>query len=412
MRLERRLAWRNVWRNPRRTGLTLAATVFAVFLVVVFVAMGAGVHEKMIEDSVRIHSGHLQVSGEGYLEDRTLEQSVPFDARLDRAIRETEGVVGVAPRLVAFGLLSKGSATKGVALFGVDPEREPSVSTLPERLVRGQFLPAGATRPIVLAERLARSLGADVGDEILLYSVAYTLENAYDLFEVSGIIALPEPELDRTLAVIGLADAQAFFVYGDRVSEVAILASDADRIPAIHADLASALGSVAATPVEVHPWNEVMPELEQFIFIDDAGMYIMLVILVVVVAFGILNTILMSVLERTRELGVMLALGLPPSSIFRVVYLESMILAAVGLAVGLALALPVVLWFQGHPIPITGDAGNATAAFGFEPVVTFKLKPLNPLGSALTIFGVAALAALYPAIKASRARPVDALRSL
>jgi ABC-type lipoprotein release transport system permease subunit len=164
--------------------------------------------------------------------------------------------------------------------------------------------------------------------------------------------------------------------------------------------------------VEVHTWKEVIPELEQFIFLDDAGMYIMLVILVIVVGFGILNTILMAVLERKRELGVLLALGLRPGAIFRVVYLESLILAAVGLAIGLVLAFPIVLWFQAHPIPITGEMASATEWVGMDPVVTFKLKPLNPIGSAITILGVAALAALYPAIKASRARPVDALRSL
>ena len=130
--------------------------------------------------------------------------------------------------------------------------------------------------------------------------------------EADGILRLPEPQLDRTLAVITLADAQSFFVYGDRVSEVAVLAEDSDAVSSMLAELRGTVERAAPQPVEVHPWNEVMPELEQFIFIDDAGMYIMLAILVVIVAFGILNTILMSVLERQRELGVMLAWTVVP----------------------------------------------------------------------------------------------------
>jgi ABC-type lipoprotein release transport system permease subunit len=136
-------------------------------------------------------------------------------------------------------------------------------------------------------------------------------------------------------------------------------------------------------------------------------------VLVVVVAFGILNTLLMSVLERSRELGVVLALGLRPGAVFRVVYWESMMIAGVGLLIGLALAIPLVLYFEAHPIPLTAEAASgATDMFGMEPVITWKLKPRNPIGSVVTILGVAALAALYPAFKASRSRPVDALRSL
>jgi len=409
--LELRLAWRNVWRNPRRTALTVAATVFAVLLVVFFVAMAAGVHEKMIEDAVRVNSGHVMVSGRDYLEKRSLEQFVRFDAGLERAVAATPGVQGYAPRVVSFGLLSKQISTRGVAVLGVDPERESDVTTLSRRVEQGSFLEGRRSREIVLGQRLARNLGAGLGDELLLYSVAYSLETAYELFEVVGVLKLPEAELDRSLAVISLADAQEFFVYGDRVSEVAILARDADRAPAIHAALRSALNG--APPAEVHTWSESMPELVQFILLDDAGMYIMLVILVVVVAFGILNTILMAVLERQREFGVLLALGLKPAAVFRIVYFESLMLAATGLAIGFALSIPLVLWFQAHPVQLSGDDMQAAfELFGAEPVLTWKLKPLNPIGSVATILGVAIVAALHPALKASRGRPVDVLRGL
>jgi ABC-type lipoprotein release transport system permease subunit len=413
--LELRLAWRNVWRNPRRTALTIAATVFAVVLVVFFVAMAAGVHEKMIEDAVRVHSGHVSLSGEGYLERQTLEQFVRFDREVERLLDGTRGVEGFAPRLIGFGLLSRDSATRGVAVLGVDPAREPSVSTLAERVRVGSFVASGVGREIVLGERLARAMSAELGDELLLYSVAYSLETAYDLFRVVGIMKLPEPALDRSLAVIPLATAQEFFVYGDRVSEVAVLTSSADRAPEVRNALRQALATGSPDrqpPVAVHTWSERMPELVQIIFLDDAGMYVLLIILVIVVGFGIFNTVLMAVLERKREFGVLLALGLGPRAVFRIVYLESLMLAAVGLVIGLAAALPLVLYFQAHPIALTGEAAGAMELFGFEPLMTWRLKPLNPIGSVLTILGVAVAAALYPALKASRGRPVDVLRSL
>ncbi|MGH0031311.1 MAG: ABC transporter permease [Myxococcota bacterium] len=407
--LELRIAWRNVWRNPRRTGLTVAATVFAVVLVMVAVALGAGTHEKMIEDSVRVNAGHVLVSGTDYLEKRTLEQFVSYDASLEARLAAAEGVRGVAPRVVSFGLLSQDQSTRGVAVVGVDPEREGDVTTLPIRVTTGRFLLPDARREIVLGNRLAKVLQAEIGDEVLLYSIAYSLETAYELFTVVGVMKLPEVNMDRTLAVISLADAQSFFVYDDRVSEIAILADDSDAVPALARSVERA---VAGTPTEVHTWRESMPELEQFIILDDAGMYITLAILVVVVGFGILNTILMAVLERQREFGVVLALGLRPLAIFRIVYLESLVLALVGLGVGLAIALPLILYLQANPVTLTGDMAGAVELFGFEPQVTWKLKPLNPIGSIATILGVAVVAALYPAVKASRGRPVDALRSL
>ena len=406
-----RFAWRNVWRNPRRTGLTVAATVFAVFLVVVFVAMADGVHSKMIEDSVRIQSGHVQLSAEGYLENRTLEYFVELDDEVKAALAAAPGVQAWAPRVSSAALLSLETSTQGVILIGVDPERERTVSTLAERVDRGAFLPADQLRPIVLGEQLARNLGAVLGDEILLYSMAYTLEQAYELFVLTGTLKLPNPGLERGLAIVSLADAQEFLVYGNRVSEVALRTESARQVPAVTADLRVRLA--AADGLAIHPWNEVMPELEQFILIDDAGMYIMLLILVIVVGFGILNTILMSVMERQREFGVMLALGLRPLRIFAMVYAESMTLASIGLLLGVALALPVVFWFIGHPIPLGGDAMAATAELvGMEPIVTFELRDTTLPGAAITILGVGALAAFYPAVKASRSRPVDALRSL
>ncbi|HEU4428221.1 MAG TPA: FtsX-like permease family protein [Myxococcota bacterium] len=407
-----RLAWRNIFRNKRRTALTLAAAVFAVVLLVHMIALTTGVHERMIEDNVRMHAGHLQLTGAGYLEDRTLERFVEWTPQLAAAIDGTRGVAAAAPRVNGFALLSNGPASQGTLLLGVDPDREALVSTWPQRVVSGAFLGGAPTREILLGERLAETLGVELGDEVLVYTVAYTLENAYELFRVRGLIRAPDPRLERSLALISLADAQALFAYEARVSEVAMLARDASRLDETRAELLARLRPLERRAVDVNPWPVVMPELAQLIRIDDIQNYSMLAILVVVVAFGILNTILMSVLERQRELGVMLALGLAPRGIFRLVYVESLLLSGLGLALGLALAVPAALYMQGHPIPITGDIQSLTEMFGAAPVVTWRLSAWNPALATLLMIAIATLAALYPAAKAASARPVDALRSL
>lgn len=417
MGIETRLAWRNVWRNPRRTALSVAATVFAVFLVILSVGMASGVHEKIIEDAVRLASGHVALSGKGYRHSMTLEQFLPWDGRIEQAVENTPGVRAWAPRISSFALISIEDRSQGGMVIGVSPEQERKVTTFAEKVVEGRFLTSTANptaHEVVLGRKLADRLGAELGDEVLLYGVAYSLETAYELFEVVGTMALPDPRLEKNLALIHIDAARDFYVYEDRITEVAILAENADESDALLAELERTLAtSFAEDELELETYAQMMPEVVQLILIDDAGMYITLIILVVVVGFGILNTILMAILERARELGVVLALGLKPMALFRMVYVESMLLAGLGLVIGLSLALPLLAWLQGIEIPLSGDTAQGTAElFGMQAVMTFKLEPSNPILSTLTILFVAALAALYPAIKASRAHPVDALRSL
>jgi putative ABC transport system permease protein len=414
--IETRLAWRNVWRNPRRTALSVAATVFAVVLVIFSVCMADGSHEKMIEDAVRLSSGHVAISGEGYRHSMTLEQFVPWDGRVEDAIDRAEGVRAWAPRISSFALVSFDDRSHGSMVIGVDPEREASVTKFLSRVNEGRFVdqtPEPGVREVVLGRKLADRLEAGIGDQVLLYGVAYSLETAYELFTVVGTMALPDPRLERNLAIVHIDVASEFYVYEDRITEVAILADSAADAAPLRAELETLFAaSPLGAELELQDYEEMMPGLVQLILIDDAGMYIMLAILIVVVGFGILNTILMAILERTRELGVILALGLKPIALFRMVYLESMMLAGVGLAVGLAIALPPLAWLNGVEFPLGGDLAKATEIWGMEPVLVFKLLPSNPIYSTLTVIIVAILAALYPALKASRARPVDALRSL
>jgi ABC-type lipoprotein release transport system permease subunit len=356
-----------------------------------------------------MHTGHLQVTAAGYLEDRTLERFVEWTPELAAAIDSAPGVAGAAPRVNGFAVLSNGLASHGVALLGVDPQREGGVSSWPARVRAGSFLES--ERDILLGARLAESLRVELGDEVLVYTVAYTLENAYEVFTVRGLIRAPDPSLEGSLALISLADAQALFVYDTRVSEVALLARDSARVAETQRALAASLARVSGEPLDVNPWWVVMPELDQLLVIDTAQNYSTLAILIVVVAFGLLNTILMSVLERQRELGVMLALGLSPRAIFRLVYLESLLLSGIGLALGLALALPAAAIMQRNPIRITGEIQEMSEQFGFEPVIAWSLRAWNPLVAVALMTVIALLAALYPAAKAASARPVDALRS-
>jgi len=408
-----RLAWRNVRRNRRRAGLTVAATVFAVFLIVLHVAMNAGMHEKMVEDGVRMRSGHLVLAAADYHEHGTLESFMRFDEGRRRELRSFPGVRGFAPRILSSALLSKDTGTQAVGLMGIDPALEPTVSSLAQHVVEGEFIASGEGGKLLLGSRLAKNLDVELGDVVLLYSVAYTEEMAYELFEVAGIIRLPQVDLDRSLAILSLDDAQAFLSCGDRVAEVAVLAASADSTLTLATRLREHFSGRGGDALEVRTWPELMPELVHFMIVDDIAMVIVLGILVIVVAFGIFNTIQMSVLERVREFGVMRAMGVGGSSVFQLVFLESLIMAGLGCVLGLAIAVPTVALLEANPIRFSQEGVMGTVEFiGVEPLLVWKLTRLNLVVSVSTVLTVAIIAALYPAWKASRGRPVDALRSL
>ena len=407
--LELRLAWRSLGRNPRRTGLTVAATAFSVILVVCMIGLSNGSHEQMIEDGVRMASGHLSLMAPEHLEERTLEQPLDWTPEISRTLDSTSGIAGFTPRLDSFALVSQAEATQGMLIRGTDPASEDDVSEIKKRVVEGRFLSGGGEREIVLGQSGAKKLDVAIGDEVLLYGIAYSLENAYELFTVVGLFRFPDSRLERSLAFVSLEDAQSFYVYPDKVTEVAILLEDSESAPTVESALAARL---SGSDLRVHTWQEVVPELDQYVTLDKWGMYLILVMLVVVVGFGILNTVLMTVLERKREFGVLLALGLRPAQVFRIVYLESIFLATVGILIGLIIAIPIVLYFQAHPIPLEGSMAQAMLEFNMEPIITWKLRASNPIGSSLTMMGVAILAALYPAIKASRGQPIDVVQNV
>ena len=221
--LEFRIAWRSLGRNPRRTGLTVAATSFAVTLVVCMMSLSHGNHEKMIEDGVRMSSGHLSAMAPGQLEERTLEQPMAWNPEIRQALTSEPGISGFTPRLDSFALVSQADATQGMLIRGTDPDREDDVSEIEKRIVEGQFLSSAGEREIVLGKRGAEALGVKVGDEVLLYGVAYSLESAYELFKVVGLFRFPDSRLERGLGFISLEDAQSFYVYPDKITEVAIL---------------------------------------------------------------------------------------------------------------------------------------------------------------------------------------------
>jgi putative ABC transport system permease protein len=401
------MAWRNVWRNRRRSALTVLAITLGLAFNIFMRAIGDGFHEQMVDNSVRSHIGHLVVHRAGYHDDPGINKTLPDPAQVDQAIQALPGLRAYSLRVLGDGLASTAENSAGVAIVGIDPAKERMVTTINRGIVKGEYLREGEKRPILIGDRLAVNLKASLGDKVVLLVQAADGSMGANLFHVVGIFRSGAPELDRGMAFILRQDAQALFSLQNRETEAVVLLTSSLEVPAAQQALQSKL---SGKNVEVLTWYQVEPFLLQFIQLDDAFFYIIVIIFFVVISIGILNTIMMSVFERVREFGVMMALGTKPRQIIKLVVQEAFVLALVGAVIGSAIGISASVYFATAGMNLSAWAEGAAALGMTSTMVYTKLTAANVVLSNLSVVGVVVLVGLYPALHASRMRPVEAIR--
>jgi ABC-type lipoprotein release transport system permease subunit len=400
-----RLAWRNLWRNRRRTIIAAASVLFAVFLAVVMSSVQTGQHEYMIESAVGFYTGHIQIHGHDYWEKRSLDESIPFDPDMLDSLRSLPHVIHVVPRLETVALISHGNATRVSPVVGVAQGPEDAMTGLGKRIIRGTPLAewqAGA----LLAEGLARLLGVDVGDSVVVYGQGYHGVTAAGIVPVSGIVKFPIPDLNNAMFYLPLDRAQELLSAPGRVTAVAIMVDSDDEVNGVLA----LVRKIAGNGVEVMTWRQMLPELLQAIQADDGGTIIMLFILYVVIGFGIFGTVMMMTSERTREFGITIALGMKRWRLMVVALLEALMISMLGACAGILVAIPTILYFFYHPIWLGGDYAKAMLAYGMEPIIPFSIDPIVFLIQGIIVFSMAALSGLYPLFVLRHLEPVRAMR--
>lgn len=402
------LAWRNLWRRPRRTWLTLAAIVFSNVLLVFMIALQFGTYGLMIENSLRALTGHLQVQAEGYLDEKKMRQVVPDVVDLAARIRDETGLATVTPRANAFALLSSDERSYGVQLLGVVPGNEPDISSVPGLVADGRWLEAGDGAGIVIGRVLARNLKVSVGDELTLLGSARDGSFAAAVADVVGIFDSGVNDLDRGIAVVPLGFFDETFAMRGAGHSIVVVAPDLDSVPRYAEQVRGLLPT--GDDLVVHDWDALQPGLRQAIRADIGSAFFVYAVLVVLVAFSVLNTQLMSVLERTREFGISLALGISPGRLGRVVMLETALMGLLGMAGGALLGSLVTGWFawQGFVYP---GMDELAASFNLPARLYPQVTPLSLLTGPAVVFLFTLIASLYPALRLHFLAPVPAMRT-
>lgn len=405
------MAWRNLWRNPRRTWLTASAIAFVTVLMIFLITVQLGSYDMIIDSSLRIFTGQLQVQREGYLDRPQIRNAIPDAGRLADRLRATPALAdaGIAVRAFGFALASSGTRTYGVEVAGVEPRFEPRVSTLPKQLKSGRYFANADAQEAVIGEILARNLKIRVGDELTLLGSAMDGSVAATIVPVVGVFQSGVAEIDRQLVQLPLKTFQQVFGMGDAAHAIVFIAPNLDALPRIEHAVTAQLPS--GERLVVLDWNRLVPGLKQLIQADWTTGWFMYVALILVVTFSILNTFIMSVLERTREFGVMLALGAAPFGIGVLVVLESALLTVVGLAIGLVIGSGVALYFYVYGFSFPGMR-ELYGQYGLPGVLYPQLSFVSLALGPLVIFAFVLLASLYPTLRIRRLNAVEAMHAV
>jgi len=400
-----KLAWKNLWRNKRRTLIAAASVFFAVILALLMRSMQRGYYDYMIDASVRMYTGYIQVHGKDYWEKRSLEESMILNDERIKDIEKIEGVNLAVKRFETFSLLSYGKNTKVAQIIGVDPKSEDELTRLKSKIIKGNYLQDNS-KGILLGEGLAELLKVEVGDTIVIYGQGYHGVTAAELVPIQGIVKFNLPELNKSFSYLAIPYAQWIFSAPDRITSLSIMIDSPKMLDEVY----SQVKNIIDKSYEVMTWEDLSPELVQSIQIDNAEGIIMLGILYLVIAFGIFGMIMMMTAERVKEFGILISIGMKKWKLYLVTTFETIFISFIGVVAGGLVSLPIIIYFADNPIPLTGEYAEAILAWGFEPILPFAIYPGMFFAQMWTVLVIALLSVLYPVNFIRRLKPVEAIR--
>jgi len=399
------LAWRNIWRQPIRTSLSMVGMAFTSMLLVFMLSFQFGSYDTMKSSMLKISDGYGQFQAEGYKDDPEISKVIPNADALIADLKNVPGITASSARTNGFVLLANGERSFAAAIVGIDPEHETKISTLSSLVKQGRALTPEDSGAIVLGDGLARNLRLKLGDPVTMLGSGMDGSVAADVLTLVGIFKSNVPEIDRQIAQMPLERFKESFLMEDAVNIVAVTGDKLYDVERVEPQLRKI---AAKHSVVFLNWAELQPAVKQAIAFDLSTAMLMYITLVVVVVFIILNTLYMSVLERTREFGVLLAVGMKPGQIGRMVWMEMVFLSFVGNGIGVALGIALTAYFESVGIAFEG-LDEIYAQWGLPSRFYPDMTPFRVLAGPGAIVASIAVLGVIPYRRALGLEPVSAM---
>ena len=381
--------------------------MFSNVLLVFMISLQYGMYGMMIDNALQIFTGDMQVQATGYKDDQKMRQIVPDIVPLANSIRGELDSDTVAARGWAFALASSENRSFGIGIYGVEPDYEQRVSNIPGLVSNGRYLVNSDAAEIVIGSTLARNLHVDVGDELTLLGSGVDGSFAAAVVDIVGVFDSGVNDIDRNIAEIPLGLFQETFFMEGAGHQIVIVGDGLETVPVLKARVQDMLPP--NNDLVVRDWDELQPGLKQAIQADMGSSFFMYFVLLILVSFSVLNTQLMSVLERTREFGIVMALGLRPGRLGRLVLLETAMMGAMGTVIGIIVGGMVTSWFTGNGLAFPG-MDEMAARFNLPARMYPQVNLFTLFIGPSVVFIFTMLAAIYPAVRLRWQNPVDAMR--
>jgi len=398
-----KMSWRNLWRNSTRTNVTITAVALCIAILIIFQSLIIGLIGKAVYNTTNLVVGEVQIHAAGYLDDRSIYKSLKNIEEIRAVAKENN--IGMVERSYGFGLISSGTKSAGTQFWGINPESELKYFDFANHIDEGNFLTKKSLNKVVLGKKLARSLAAEVGTELVVFVQGADGSLGNELFYVTGILENVADNIDRGAAIILKDDFDILFSTSNFIHEIALNSKGR-----FEAEEIQKLMSAKVAGVAIETWKELMPTIA--VMTEKMSVFMLTIfslIFTIAASLGVMNTLIMSTYDRMKEFGIIRAIGATPWLIIRQVSLEAIFLTFLASIIGTVIGLSIAIYLQVYGIDISGKGNLAIGGIVFDPIWRASVSIKSVFLPIVLMMITSIVASIYPASIAARIKPVEAI---